>query len=98
MIRRIFTLIIACLPILIIVLFAIRIGLANSLAALGSDVQKIDDKIAFLAEENDALRQQIASASSLLTITQRAQALGFVEPAKDQVMTMVQDQFPVALK
>ncbi len=86
------------MPIIIIALLVARIVVSNALASFGEKVRQIDTRIADFTEENELLTQQVASASSLITITARANELGFVEPAKNQIMTMVEDQFPVALK
>ncbi len=86
------------MPLVIVFLLVVKIVATNTLASFGERVRAIDLRISHLTEENELLSQQVASASSLLTITVRATGMGFGEPTKSQMMTMVQDQFPVALK
>lgn len=86
------------LPVLIAGLLVIRIIVSNSLASFGENMRQIDLRIARMSEENELLSQQVASSSSLITIDERAAEFGFIEPTKSQIITMGQDQFPVALK
>ncbi len=86
------------MPVVVVVLIFVRIVVANTLAASGETLRQIDAKIASRQEENELLDQQVASLSSLVTIEVRARQLGFSEPSKGQVMTIVQDQFPFALR
>lgn len=86
------------LPVFIAGLLLIRIVVSNSLASFGENMRQIDLRIVRLSEENELLSQQVASRSSLVAIGERAAEFGFVEPTKNQIITMGQDQFPVALK
>ncbi len=86
------------MPAIIIFLFVVRITVANNLASLGGQVREMDGRIATLSEENEQISLEIASASSLVTLSVVARRLGFVEPEKSQVITMTEDQFPVAFK
>lgn len=86
------------LPVLIVGLLIIRIFVSNTLASFGENMRNVDSRITILQEENERLSQHVASSSSLVTIAARAAEFGFFEPVKGQIMTMAQDQFPVALK
>ena len=98
MMKKLFRLSAYGMPLIIILLLVIKIVATNTLASFGETVRTVDAKISRIAEENEPLRQQVASVSALVSIAARAGELGFIEPTKHQVMTMVQDQFPVALK
>lgn len=89
---------ICCMPLAIVALVIMRIVVANTLASSGEKLRQTDVNINSLAEENELLVQQVASLSSLVAIEVRAKELGFVEPTKEQTITIAQDQFPFALK
>lgn len=89
---------ICCMPVAIILLFVVRIVVANELASSGEKLRQTDVSISSITEENEILVQQVASLSSLVAIEVRAKGLGFVEPTKEQTISMAQDQFPFALK
>lgn len=78
-----------------IVLVGAEFILSNQLVGMGKEVKFADAGIEKLFEENELLSEKIASASSLLTITERASSLGFSESKR--VMTMTHDQFMVAM-
>lgn len=98
MMHKLIKLALRCIPVVIVLLVITRIVVANTLAMSGEKLHQIDTKIAKVQEENELLDQQIASLSSLVTIDVRARELGFIPPAKGQVMTIVADQFPFALR
>ncbi|MEK7129881.1 MAG: hypothetical protein AAB803_02565 [Patescibacteria group bacterium] len=83
------------LPLILISGILIEFVLTNHLASLGREVRVIDERINQLREENEQLVGDVASASSLLTVSARASELGFVEP--EQYLTIGADQFPFAL-
>lgn len=61
----------------------------------GKEIRRIDGQIAEMKGTTALLSEQVASASSLLTIQQKALSMGFTE--KPQVMTIHKDQFVAAL-
>jgi len=61
----------------------------------GKEIRTIDGKITAVKGETALLSEQVASASSLLTIQQKALSMGFTQ--KPQVMTIHKDQFVAAL-
>ena len=83
------------LPILLIVVVLAEFMVTNYLAGKGREVGSIERQIGVLQDENERLAQQVASASSLLNVSGRARALGFIEPA--QYMTIGPSPFTVAL-
>ncbi len=93
-------LIIICLktiPVVIAVFAIVEIFCINELAGSGKVVESVDNSIASLRAENDLLDQQVASASSLMTIASESQLMGFIAPNKSQYLTIASDELPVAL-
>ncbi len=83
------------LPLIAAGLLVSQIFFTNNLAQDGSTLREISEKVEALTDENAKLEQQIASASSLLTIQKKAEERGFV-PAK-QFLTIAEGQYLVAL-
>jgi len=83
------------LPILTTGLFVFQIVLSNELTDKGAQLTKYEEGIDTLSKENGLIEREIASYSSLLTVEERAKALGF-SPAKT-VMVVADSQYPVAL-
>lgn len=83
------------LPVLLIAVVLAEFTVTNYLAGKGREVGGIDRQIVVLQEENERLAQQVASTSSLLAVSERARALGFIEPV--HYMTIGPEQFTVAL-
>lgn len=83
-------------PFIVILLAVVEIILANQLAGSGKTIRSVDIAIDSLRDENKLLEQQIASASSLLTVESRAKQMGFIEPKSTQYVTLAPDQLPVA--
>lgn len=69
-------------PIAAVFLIVAELLVTNELAGLGKRVQQTDIAIDSYREENDILRQRVASASSLLTIENKARLMGFTESPK----------------
>lgn len=84
-------------PFFAMLLVAIEIAMTTQLAGSGKDVRHMDMAIDRLSADNQILIQQVASASSLLTIDAQAKALGFIEPTATHVITMGSDTLRVAL-
>ena len=95
MIRTIGKICLRLLPVLLIAVVLAEFMVTNYLAGKGREVGSIERQIGVLQEENERLAQQVASASSLLNVSARARALGFIEPA--QYMTIGPSPFTVAL-
>jgi cell division protein FtsL len=83
------------LPGIVFIVIVAIIVVTNQFVALGHSVGAADASIDELREENDMLRQEIASASSLLTIETLAQAQGFI-PAT-HFLSVGTDAFSVAV-
>jgi len=82
------------LPVFVIILIVSQILLTNELAGAGSKIQNLDTEYEMLVMENERLNQEIASASSLVTVKEKARTMGFVEGKS--YLTLSESQFPVA--
>lgn len=89
--------IIRLLPVIAIFLLGVEIIVANELAGLGKTLGNIDSEIAKESAVNEMLATRVASSSSLLTIREKAQALGFREPTAKQLLTLNPSELPVAI-
>ncbi|MBI4037620.1 hypothetical protein HY382_01075 [Candidatus Curtissbacteria bacterium] len=65
---------------IIMVLFASQLVFANNLAAEGERLSQIESEIQLLEAQNTTLKAEIAQNSSLVTLSAKAQAYGFVKP------------------
>lgn len=97
MIQRFGKFLIRISPLIAMLCIVLEIVLTNRLAGSGQEVRSIDMAIDGIRTENELLEQQVASASSLLTISTKASELGLVPPLKSQVLTMTPGELPVAL-
>ena len=86
---------IAPLSILTILLLIAEIIFSCQLVIDGKVMKQTDSEIERLHQEESFLSHQIASASSLLVIAEKAKIMGFVASAN--VVTIRPDQFVVAL-
>ncbi len=75
-------------PCMAFVLMVGQIIVTNELAGVGNDIGSLDSDIAALTDEHDLLSQQVASASSLTSISQKAVLAGFVAPKKANVIAL----------
>lgn len=70
------------LAVTVAVLLLIQVVVSNRLATAGVKINKIEEEIQDLALENTNLTEQIASASSLLTLREKATKLGYTRTIK----------------
>ncbi|RJR15544.1 hypothetical protein C4579_01875 [Candidatus Microgenomates bacterium] len=82
------------LTIISVVLMVLQVIVSNRLANMGLQISQTDTEIQSITQENTDLRQKIASASSLLTLEEKAQELGFVIPSQPVYLSK---DLPVAL-
>ena len=75
-------------PCMAFVLVVVQIVAINELAGVGGDIGSLDADIARLTDEHDVLSQQVASASSLTTLFQKAATAGFVAPKKANIIAL----------
>lgn len=85
------------LPILAVVLVVIQVVITNELASLGKELGKLDYKVSVADEMYEDLATQVASASSLYALRERAELLGFREPTQSQIIPLV-PEVPVAIR
>ena len=84
------------LPIAALVMIVLQVVVSNELAGLGKRLGELGREVRIQADINEALKTEVASASSLLTLRERAESLGFVEPTSKQIMNLTLE-VPVAL-
>lgn len=77
------------------ILTLVEVIVINQLAGSGHSVSAIDTQIEKLQEENAIIEQQVASASSLLLIEQKAKEYGFTE-AKPSSFIHLDSDLPIA--
>jgi len=65
------------LPLIVIFLLVVEILVTNELAGFGRKVGDANREIDALKEENQLLQEKVASLSSLLSVEEKARALGF---------------------
>ena len=68
--------------VLVVGLFFAQLVFANSLATDGQKLSKIQGEIAIVEAQNTTMKVQIAHESSLKTLSEKAQKLGFDKPGK----------------
>lgn len=78
-------------------LVAIEILATTQLAGSGQEMRTIEQRIAVVKQENEILAQEVASASSLLTVSVRAKELGMVDVAPKQIIPLGPGTIRVAL-
>lgn len=67
---------------LIISLFGTQLVFATNLVSGGEKLHKINQELSMLESENINLTAQIAQASSLTSLSQKAEQMGFKKPQK----------------
>lgn len=95
--NRIFRLIEVIFPITAVFLLVMQVVLSNQLTTHGKKVGELEKEVLFASDQKEMLEIEIASASSLLTIRDRAEELGFFEPTQKQILTLT-PEVPVAIR
>lgn len=85
------------LPVIAFTLLIWQVKTAQELASLGHTVQKINQQIDLIKDENQKLAEEVASVSALLNIEYQAISMGFVQPASNQFINLRPAEFSVAL-
>ncbi len=85
------------MPLVAIILVVTQVVVSNELASLGKKLGKLDSEISFAQDVHEDLSTQVASASSLFALRDRAQAMGFSEPTQSQIVAL-SPETPVALR
>ncbi|MBI2029540.1 hypothetical protein HYT02_03940 [Candidatus Gottesmanbacteria bacterium] len=81
------------LYILIAILAVFQIIISNRLASYGRKISDISVKTNEILLENERIKKNIASSSAILTLTKRAEDLGFTKQAE---IFYIDEQYPVA--
>lgn len=84
------------LPITAVVLLVFQVIISNELATFGKKLGQLDVDVRLVSDVRESLSIEVASASSLLALRERALSQGFVEPTTKQIMNLSL-QVPVAL-
>ena len=84
------------LPITAVILLVFQVIISNELATLGKKLGQLDTDVRLVADIRENLSIEVASASSLLALRQKAMTEGFIEPTSKQIMNLSL-QVPVAL-
>lgn len=92
------TVLLRILPPLAGILAITEIIFINQFVGSGQKILAVDTSIDSMTFENSLLEQQIASASSLVTIEVKSKAMGFTEPTTSQYLTIAPEELPVALQ
>lgn len=74
------------LPILALFMLVCQVVVSNELATLGKTLGKIDYQISQENDVHEVLAAEVASASALMTVREKATAMGFVEPTAKQIV------------
>lgn len=83
------------IPIITVLLLIIQVIVSNELATLGKRMGQLDAAVIREQDVHEALETQVASASSLLSLREKAIVLGFHEPLPNQITALL-PQVPVA--
>lgn len=75
-------------------LLFLQVVVSNRLATAGYEISQIDTEIETTTEQNELLKEQIASASALTTLKSEAEKLGF---NKSVTPAFLKPALPVAL-
>ena len=78
--------VLAVVSLMVISLVFAQLVFANNLAVDGKKLSEIDDEIKNLEAQNTTLKVEIAKASSLTSLSKRANNLGFVKPQKINIL------------
>lgn len=71
----------------------VQVFVSNRFAAAGKSISATDMQINELSQENNLLREQIASSSAIITVKNQAEGIGFVHKISPLFLTL---DLPVA--
>ena len=74
------------LPVAAIIMIILQVVVSNELASLGKKLGNIEYEISNQNDMRELLSAEVASASSLLALREKAESLGFAEPSNRQIM------------
>lgn len=82
-------------PILALVIILSEIIVTNELAVYGDKLNELDAQIEVVTDDSLRLQQKIASASSIIVISSKAEEMGLVKA--NDFISVTSDEFPFAL-
>lgn len=80
---------------IVFLLLSCQIILANLISASGDRIQLLEQRYVTLSTQNELLKKQIASVTSLTVLSQEAQKLGLV---KNNAVIYLENQVNVAME
>lgn len=83
------------LPIVAVVLLVVQVIVSNELATLSGHMGQLDTQVSEAGDIHAFLETEVASASSLTALRERAGVLGFHEPMPKQIIAL-SPEVPVA--
>ena len=72
-----------------------QVGIANEMSTTGAELATIQSQVDNYKRENTVLQEQLLTASSLTTISQEAEKMGYVEASQP---ISLEAPLPLALK
>lgn len=81
--------------VLVALLGVIYLTQASQIAAVGRQVQVLQNELAELRRENSTLEQRIAEAQSLERLQERAIQQGFVQSQPDDIEYLIIENYPI---
>lgn len=93
--QKAFRIISLLVPVAAIVLIVFQVVFSNELAMLGKKMGQLDMAVVKEQDVHETLETQVASASSLMALRERALTLGFHEPTQSQIIA-ISPKEPVA--
>lgn len=76
------------IPVLAILLVVFQVVVSNKLATLGKRLGALDYEVSVEEDLMQILKTEVASASSLMTLRDKALFAGFTEPTSKQIMNL----------
>lgn len=76
------------LPLLTCIALVGQVVVSNQLVSLGKELSALDAAISEQRDIHEDLSAKVASASSLAAIRDQAEAMGFREPVKSQIVVL----------
>ncbi len=93
--NKLFRIISIVLPCLAVTLIVVQVVVSNELATMGKSMGRLDLAVNDARDVHAELETEVASASSLMTLHDRALILGFREPTPSQIVAL-SPELPVA--
>lgn len=83
------------IPVLAVLLVVFQVAVSNKLATLGKRLGTLDYEVSQEQDLMQLLKTEVASASALMALRDKALLAGFTEPTAKQILNLI-PQVPVA--